>query len=306
MQLTITNNLVPHLDPRIDELRMRQEARSLDQNSIKLCQSIIYDYYQSNRRSFVWRENPTPYNVVVSEIMLQQTQTDRVAPKFDAFVNRFSDFQSLATSLFPEILALWKGLGYNRRALALQTIAQKIVTQHGGELPQDIDLLESFPSIGPATARSITTFAFNIPTVFIETNVRTVFIHLFKPNQKDVTDRELHALVEATLDHHNPRAWYYALMDYGVMLKKIIGNASRASAHYQRQTSFQGSDRQIRGLILQVLLDHDTITVESMLEIINKKDQAERVERLVMDLQRDKLVVVENEIVRLAGSKGIL
>ena len=258
----------------------------------------IWDYYTQNKRDFVWRSHPTAYNVVVSEIMLQQTQTYRVAEKFDAFVAAFPDFQTLADAPFSEVLRLWKGLGYNRRALNLQKIAQAITIEHAGLLPTDPQILQKLPSIGPATAHSIITYAFNQPTMFIETNVRTVFIYFFFKNSTAVTDKMLEPLVRATVDQTNPREWYYALMDYGVMLKSTVGNLSRNSAHYAKQSKFVGSDRQVRGMILQVLLEQPGIPLGLLPATLDK--QPERVERMVRDLCKDGLVVIAHETVWLA------
>lgn len=287
-------------DNRTELLRSLVQQEGLSGQAITLFRSIIYDYYATNKRSFDWRQNPTAYNVVVSEVMLQQTQTDRVAPKFKVFIERFPTFQALAISSFHDVLAHWKGLGYNRRALGLQAIAQSITDHYDGQLPSDVATLETFPNIGPATARSITAFAFNAPTVFIETNIRTVFIYFFKSNIKAVSDKELMPIIDNALDKENPREWYYALMDYGVMLKKSVGNVSQRSAHYKKQSPFIGSDRQLRGRILQVLLDCQRVSFDTLLELLDKKDQSQRIERIIERMKCDTLIVVEKEGIKLA------
>lgn len=183
--------------------------------------------------------------------MLQQTQTSRVTGKFEEFIGRYPDFQSLGDSSLSDLLLLWKGLGYNRRAKALREIARIVVERYNGTLPRDPEILKTFPGIGPATAASIAAFAFNIPTVFVEVNIRRVFIHFFfPPHRKDVSDREILPLVEKTLDRENPREWYYALMDYGAMLKKADPALGKKSRHYAKQEPFEGSNRQLRGRIL--------------------------------------------------------
>jgi A/G-specific adenine glycosylase len=160
----------------------------------------------------------------------------------------------LAASPASQVLSLWQGLGYNRRALYLKEIAGIVVDKYGGKLPRNIDRLDSFPGIGAATASSIAAFAFNIPTVFIETNIRRVFIHHFFREKSEVHDREILPLVEAALDVNNPREWYYALMDYGSNLVRIVENPNRKSRHYVVQSPFEGSNRQTRGVILKLLL----------------------------------------------------
>jgi A/G-specific adenine glycosylase len=187
--------------------------------------------------------------------MLQQTQAERVVARYDQFLEAFPDFASLAEAPLRELLRLWQGLGYNRRAMALQRIAQKVVTEFSGRLPHTVETLRSLPGIGPATAGAIAAFAFNQPAAFVETNIRRVFLHFFFVGRNGVNDREILPLVEVTLDRARPRRWYYALMDYGVMIGKHRDNPNRRSAHYHRQGAFKGSDREVRGLILKILLE---------------------------------------------------
>ncbi len=151
------------------------------------------------------------------------------------------------------VLQIWKGLGYNRRALNLRCAAQIIVSEYNGKLPKNYDELVDLPGIGNATAGDILAFAWNIPNVVIETNIRSVFIHYFFKGKSDVHDRDILPLIEQTLDKENSREWYFALMDYGAMLKKTVGNASRSSKHYAKQSTFKGSHRQLRGEILKIL-----------------------------------------------------
>jgi len=213
----------------------------------------IKSYYRSHKRAFAWRDVENPYYVLVSEIMLQQTQTYRVAPKFEEFIARFPSIEALAQAPLAAVLTAWQGLGYNRRAKFLHLTAQHIVAQHGGVVPADPMALKECPGIGPATAASIVAFSYDKPTLFIETNIRAVFIHFFFPEAEKVSDAELWPLIEATLDREEPRQWYYALMDYGVMLKKVHKNPSRRSKHHVVQSKFEGSRRQVRGAVVRVL-----------------------------------------------------
>ncbi|HOO91646.1 MAG TPA: hypothetical protein PLA74_12550, partial [Syntrophales bacterium] len=173
----------------------------------------VYDYYRRHSRQFPWRETTDPYRILVSEIMLQQTQAPRVLLKYEEFLQHFPDVSSLASAPLHDVLGAWQGLGYNRRALALKQSAQKIVAFHGGIIPRDEGSLVSLPGIGTATARAVRAFAFNEPVIFIETNIRAVFIHYFFSQEETVSDSDLRPLVEKTLDHDNPRRWYNALMD---------------------------------------------------------------------------------------------
>jgi A/G-specific adenine glycosylase len=178
----------------------------------------------------LWRHSDDPYRILVSEIMLQQTQVERVAVKYPTFIAAFPDAATLARAPQSAVIAAWQGMGYNRRAIALKKCAEKITDEYGGTVPRDPDVLATFPGIGPATASSICAFAFNLPVVFIETNIRRVFIHSFFPDKEIVTDQEILPLVERALDREQPRVWYWALMDLGTELKKQMPNPNRKSA----------------------------------------------------------------------------
>jgi len=177
-----------------------------------------------------------------------------VFKKYDEFIKLFPDFYHLSRAHLRKIVTVWQGLGYNRRAIALKKIAQKVVEEFDGILPSSMEVLETLPGIGKTTAAAISVFAFNQPVPLIETNVRRVFIHHFFQRKTVIKDTEILPLVRKTLDHSNPRKWYYALMDYGAMLKREYQNPNRRSAHYQKQSPFQGSNRQIRGMILKTLI----------------------------------------------------
>jgi A/G-specific adenine glycosylase len=231
-------------------------------------QDRIYAYYREHARTFPWRETYDPYHILVSEFMLQQTQVQRVLLKYPSFLAAFPTFESLARSGLKEILACWQGLGYNRRALALKSTAEIVVQAYAGELPHDPEELMRLPGIGRSTAGAVLAFAFQIPAAFIETNIRRVFIHCFFSGQGAVSDARIMPLVEATLDRANPRVWYYALMDYGTMLKERFVNPNRQSAHYGRQAPFEGSRRQIRGRIVKAMLDHPRVSLPELAALV--------------------------------------
>lgn len=221
---------------------------------IKKFQKTIYGYYHKHgRNDFPWRTTRNPYHILVSEVMLQQTQVGRVIPKYREFVLRFPTIRALAGARVREVLRTWSGLGYNRRALALKRAAVVIQNRFGGRVPADVESLVSVPGIGPATACAVRAFAFDLPAVIIETNIRTVFIHFFGGRRRRVSDLVLRPLIEQTLDWNNPRRWFSALMDFGAMLKKKYPNPSRRSAHHTTQTRFEGSNRQARGLLVKLL-----------------------------------------------------
>ena len=216
-------------------------------------QTSVYDYYKKHgRHALPWRKTKDPYKILVSEIMLQQTQVERVTPKFLEFLKRFPSVGVLARASLGDVLRHWQGLGYNRRAKHLHECARAVLAQYAGTMPHTYDGLLALPGIGPYTAAAVMAFAYNKPVVMIETNIRTAYIHHFFNGKKGITDMQLRPLIEQTLDQKNPRKWYSALMDYGSHLKVSVGNPSRNSAHYTKQKKFKGSDREIRGALLRL------------------------------------------------------
>ncbi len=258
----------------------------LTKKEIDLFHSTVYSFYELNGRELPWRKTGNPYHIIVSEIMLQQTQVSRVVQKYNDFIEMFPTLESLSNASLKDIYTVWQGLGYNRRALALQQCAHTIVTDFGGKVPSsEVDLV-TLPGIGKATASSIAAFAFNIPSVFIETNIRSVYIHHFFSDQEYVSDKEIILLVEQTVDKKNPSDWYHAVMDYGVMLKAHYPYLNKKSAHYHRQSPFQGSERQVRGAILKHLnRSKSGNTVKELAKII-KSDQ-DLCLKLVLLLQKE-------------------
>jgi len=192
--------------------------------------------------------------------MLQQTQVERVIVKYKEFLAAFPDFPALAKAPLAKVLRIWSGMGYNRRALSLKALAQNVVEEHQGRLPPDREKLLALPGIGKYTAGAITAFAFNKPVVFMDTNIRRVYIHEFFHDRDDIHDDEIIPLLEQTMDAGNPGTWYNALMDYGAMLKREQVNPNRRSAHYTKQIPFENSNRQVRGSILKLLVKEAPLT----------------------------------------------
>jgi len=263
---------------------MRKNIK-LSSPEIRRFRRLIYDHYRKNKRHLPWRETRDPYKILLSELMLQQTQVKRVREKYDLFLHRFPDIASVAEAPLRAVLASWQGLGYNRRALALKELAAIVMERHAGSIPAESEALKALPGVGAATAGAVLAFAFNQPTVFIETNIRSVFIHHFFQNRKTITDREIIPLIAQTLDSKKPREWYYALMDYGVALKEQHTNPSRRSAHYTRQSPFEGSLRQVRGKILKVLVAHPGLSETALVKECNRERQvvSEVIEQLLKE-----------------------
>lgn len=219
---------------------------------------------QKHKRVLPWRYIDDPYAVLVSEVMLQQTQVSRVLPRWERFLALFPTVDALAAADQATVLEQWQGLGYNRRALALKRCAEICAAEYAGALPKELDQLLALPGIGPATAAGVRSFAYNLPSVYLETNVRTVFLHELFPEEEGVTDKQLIPLLEQTCPMDDPRTWYYALLDYGAYLKSTIGNASRRSAHYTKQSTFEGSRRQKRSFLVREVLAQPGITLEQL------------------------------------------
>ena len=243
---------------------------------IRAFQQRVYRHYRQYGRDLPWRKTSDPYRILISEIMLQQTQVSRVIEKYELFIRTFPNIESLAQAPLREILSVWQGLGYNRRALVLKRLADMVVSRSDSKIPADAESLTKLPGIGEATASAICAFAFNQPVVFAETNIRSVFIHHFFPEETNIRDVEVLPIVSQTLDSRNPRKWYWALMDYGAALKKNMVNQGRSSAHYQKQSPFEGSNRQIRGRILQTLVKNSRISENELIEKLPFEGEAVR------------------------------
>ncbi|MBI4090685.1 MAG: A/G-specific adenine glycosylase [Candidatus Komeilibacteria bacterium] len=261
--------------------------KRLTEQQLQRFRKIIYSHFERHGRSLPWRRTTNPYHILVSEIMLQQTQVDRVIPKYDGFIEVFPSARELARAPLSKVLWTWSGLGYNRRAVSLKKCAQEIMRTHKGQIPNTIKELDALPGIGCHTAGAIMAFAFNKPVVFIETNVRSVFLHHFFPKRKKVSDSELEPLIEQALDRQNPRKWYSALMDYGSVLKKEVENPSRRSKHHTKQSRFEGSNRQLRGAILKALIIRRSNTAELQRALNRKKTELNTV---LSQLQKEGLI----------------
>ena len=228
-------------------------------------------------RDLPWRRTRDPYAIWISEVMLQQTQVARVDGRWQHWLELFPTVDALAAAGSADVLDEWQGLGYNRRALSLWRAAQE-VSATGGHMPSDEAALRSLPGVGPATAAGIRAFAFDLPGVYLETNVRAVLLHELFPKEDAVSDASLVPIVRATCPkdagnpEDDPRTWYYALLDYGAHLKATVLNPSRRSRSHARQSRFEGSHRQKRAEVLRILLAHradprggvdlDTLSVE--------------------------------------------
>ncbi len=260
---------------------------SIDPSAIADFQQTVWAYYRAHKRALPWRKEPAPYFVLVSELMLQQTQVVRVHQKFAMFIRTFPTIQDLASATLADVLKVWTGLGYNRRAKFLWDSARMIVADFGGNVPRSQHDLTKLPGVGPNTAGAILAYAFNEPAVFIETNIRTAFIHhFFNDNAGAISDDALRQLVAQALPVENPREWYYALMDYGTHLKATVGGQLHRVKGYQTQSRFEGSKRQVRGQVLKQLLQYKQLGDTDLALLIPD----ERLIEVCQSLQKEGLI----------------
>jgi len=264
----------------------------INESSLRGFKKTIWEFYeQSGRHELPWRHPDThgkfdPYMIMVSEVMLQQTQVLRVIPKYHEFMDNYPTLQALAKAPQGSVLKTWSGLGYNRRAKYLRLAAVDVVEKFEEHLPSSYSDLITLPGIGSNTAGAILAYAYNQPIVFIETNIRSVFIHHFFEHQSNISDKKILELVAQTLDTTNPREWYWALMDYGSHLKRIHKNPSSRAANYIKQAKFAGSKRQLRGLVLRLLKEKtysDALLKETIAD--------ERLEIVLADLVKEQLIL---------------
>ncbi len=260
---------------------------------------LVLGYYRKHgRHDLPWRKSITPYRVLVSEIMLQQTQVSRVIEKYKEFLRAFPTFRALASAPTGDVLKVWQGLGYNRRALALQRCAREVVTSYRGKLPEDYETLCTLPGIGPYTAGAVLAFAFDVSVPMIETNIRRVYLHHFFPGKKKVSD----ALLQPMIARHvasvsSARQWYSALMDYGAHLAREIPNPNTRSKHYTRQAQFGGSLRQLRGRILRHVTDVGSVNYARITELMGD----ERAPHAIAALEKEGFIRITKHVIRLTA-----
>lgn len=259
--------------------------------------SVVWAFYAGAKRSMPWRETDDPYRILVSEFMLQQTQVSRVLEKYEPFLERFPSVAHLASASLHDVLSLWQGLGYNRRGRNLREAARAIVERYDGRVPDSVDGLRSLPGVGAYTASAVAAFAYGKPVTVLETNIRRLVIHYFFPHADRVTDAELEPLLAALLPVEDVREWYYALMDYGATLGRLLPNANRRSASYSRQSPFAGSIREVRGRIVRALSRAPVLSIEELEASIGPTD--ERLLPALEGLERDGLIRVEERRITL-------
>lgn len=263
----------------------------------KFRRAVWSHYCAEGRHDLPWRKTQDPYHILVSEVMLQQTQVPRVIEKFAEFLGAFPDVSVLAAAPLSRVLSVWNGMGYNRRAKFLQESAGMIAREHTSMVPSAYGDLRALPGVGDYTARAVRVFAFNEPDVLVETNVRAAIIHHFFHNKTAVSDELVKGVAELAAFGQDPRLWHSALMDYGSHLKKIHTNPTRKSAQYVVPMKFKGSRRQVRGAILRLLNEgsHGDLALSKKLAFKQKI-----IREALTGLLRDGLVTAERGTWRIA------
>jgi A/G-specific adenine glycosylase len=272
-----------------------------DASALARVRSALLAWYAADHRDFPWRRTTDPYAVLVSEVMLQQTQASRIALRFPTFMRRFPTAGALAAAPEAEVLAAWSGLGYNRRALALRRASAQ-VTAHGW--PLEVEALEALPGIGPYTARAVASLAFGVPVGVVDTNVRRWLVRRFGLSA-DGAARDLQATADALAgsgSSSDAAAWTHATMEFGAAVctprnprcdccpiaRGCPSRGRAARVAVSRQAAFAGSDRAHRGAVLRALsgAKGHSLTLQ-MARALLPPDARQRV---VSGLERDRLV----------------
>lgn len=267
---------------------MEKKRHSLTKKEETFVEAVWEHYRAAGRHDLPWRKTADPYKILVSEIMLQQTQVPRVLPKYKEFLKAFPNTKKLAEASLGDVLRVWQGLGYNRRPKFLKQAAEVVQAENKGKWPKTYQSLLGLPGIGSYTAAAVMNFAYNEPVPLIETNVRTVYLHHFFKDKNNVSDNDLIPIIQHTLDCERPREWHWALMDYGSHLKATLGNVNVQSRTYKKQSDFKTSNRYIRGAILKSLLKRPI--TQKGIEIILSEVSRERIPPALVGLVAEGLV----------------
>ncbi|KND47161.1 MAG: A/G-specific adenine glycosylase [Parcubacteria bacterium C7867-004] len=262
-------------------------------------ETVLAYYAKEGRQTLPWRRTKDPYRILVSEVMLQQTQVERVIPYYRAFLDRFPKIEDLASAPLSDVLTLWQGLGYNRRAKMLHEAAKMVRVDFSGKMPTTPEKLEMLPGVGPYTAGAIAAFSKNTDVIFIETNIRTAVIHHFFPGEEKVPDSEIVSILEKAYPEGKAREWYSALMDYGSMLKRSGVRVNVKSKGYAKQTKFEGSKRQARGAILKALVGSPR-RGDFLIALLGPEREGQMRSQLA-SLTKEGLVELTNRRFRLPG-----
>ena len=258
-------------------------------------QRLILDWGRDNRREMPWRDTRDPYKILVSEVMLQQTQVSRVLPKYETFLREFPTPEALASSSQAALLRTWQGLGYWNRALRLRDAARMVVNEFAGQFPRDPATLMKLPGVGPYTAGAVACFAFGSAEPFLDTNIRRVYLFFFFPGEDDVTDSRIMEIARQSVWTDDPREWGYALFDYGA-IELRDRTINRRSRHYSRQSAFDGSFRSFRTQALRHVLDQEGAAIsrteleQFVMSLLSNGDLTYTPQEVILALVQDGLL----------------
>lgn len=256
-------------------------------------QRLVWSFHRTEgRHALPWRKTHDPYKILVSEIMLQQTQVDRVIPFYNRFIRQYGTARKLANARLSDVLKAWQGLGYNRRAKLLHEAAKKIATHKNHPITADL------PGVGPYTAAAVAAFAHNKDSIVIETNIRTAVIHHFFPKKKKVSDKDIGKVLSAVLPKGKARLWYSALMDYGASLKRSGISHNGRSHGYAKGKKFAGSLREARGVILRALAE-ESMAAGDLVELLGP-DRRSQMREALRQLFKEQMIALQNTRYTLA------
>ncbi len=281
-------------------------------------QSRLLAWYEKNQRDLPWRKTRDPYAILISEVMLQQTQVDRVIPKYYVWLRMFPTVQSLARAPLRKVLRLWSGLGYNNRGVRLRQAARVIVEQHGGLFPRQHDVLKGLPGVGEYTAAAVTAFAGNQRAGIMDTNVRRVISRVFF-GLKEVTEKRLKLKVDELVPAPNRYGeWHHAVMDLGAMVcvsrrpkcavcplrKHCRAYPGILTVDRPRQAGrprFKETNRFWRGEIIRQLLRHHSQGMLMLHQGLKKHGRLpkSRFQTLLRALAKDGLIQINGHQARL-------
>ena len=259
----------------------------LTQARIRKFQTMILTWWKTHRRDLPWRKTHDPYKILVSEIMLQQTQVSRGLPKYIEFLEVFPTVEKLAGAKTSSVLRIWKGMGYNRRALYLQNTAKKVVLDYNGIFPNTEQQLTTLSGVGKYTARAIMVFAFAIDIAVVDTNIRQIITHFFFDDAPQ-PEKSIQEVADQLMPKGKAWEWHQALMDYGAIA--LERNEKRSIK--KKSKPFKETNRYFRGRLLDLVYEKQWKEADLMSEMVKKfgKDK-EFMEEIINGMSKDGLIV---------------
>ena len=257
-------------------------------------QKKIFQWWKVNKRDLPWRHTHDPYKILVSEVMLQQTTVSRVLTKYPVFIKAYPTVKDLANASSGDILRIWKGMGYNRRALYLLQTAKTIHEKYYNKFPISEQLLSKLPGLGKYTARAVLVFAFRKDIAMVDTNIRQILTHFFF-HDKPQSEKIIQELADQLVPIGKSWEWHQAMMDYGAMNASEWRRPERSRRMERKPTPFKETNRYFRGRIIDLLREKSYKEKELIenLYLEYGKDKIFYID-LLKKLEKDGLVVQKN------------